>query len=472
MKKLDKLILTAFLGPFFLTFVVVVFILLTQYLLKYLEDFVGKDLGFSVFAELIFYFSLNMVPVALPLAILLSSLMTFGNLGEHFELTAIKSAGISLTRALLPIGFIVILLSVVAFFFNNNIVPKANLKAYSLLYDIRQKKPALDFKEGAFYNGLPGYSIKVSKKYPDGRTLKNLMIYDHSQGKGNTDLIIADSGKMYMAYNDKYLILELFNGKNFSETQDNERPQGYTFLRNQFKKSKMVFSLESFELNRTKEELFATNKLMLNVAELQRTSDSLRNEKTNIEKSLEGNVKPYYSFHTRQDTVSRNVSKAQAIDVNDSLVKANKQQILNRAVNQARSIKAFTSTHVERMYHLTKDSNIFEIEKYRKYTQSLACIIMFLIGAPLGAIIKKGGFGIPVLISIIFFILFYVLSIMGEKWAKESLVDVPIGMWWANCMLFPVGLFFWYKARKDSRLLETDIYTPLISGVKKIFKKK
>src|SRR5690606_10470550 len=146
-------------------------------------------------------------------------------------------------------------------------------------------------------------------------------------------------------------------------------------------------SLESFELNRTKEELFATNKLMLNVAELQRTSDSLRNEKTNIEKSLEGNVKPYYSFHTRQDSVSRKVTKAQVIDLSDSVVKANKQQILNRAVNQARSIKAFTSTHVERLYHLTKDSNIFEIEKYRKYTQSLACIIMFLIGAPLGAII-------------------------------------------------------------------------------------
>jgi len=471
MKKLDKLILTAFLGPFFLTFVVVVFILLTQYLLKYLEDFVGKDLGFSVFAELIFYFSLNMVPVALPLAVLLSSLMTFGNLGEHFELTAIKSAGISLTRILVPIGFIVAVLSVVAFFFNNNVVPKANLKAYSLLYDIRQKKPALDFKEGAFYNGLPGYSIKVGKKFPDGRTLKHLMIYDHSTGRGNTDLIVADSGKMYMAYNDKYLILELFNGKNYSETQDNERPQGYTFIRNDFKKSKMIFSLESFELNRTKEELFATNKLMLNVAELQKTSDSLRNEKQNIKKSLEGNVKPYYSYHNREDSVTRKVVAARTLDVDDSVAIANKQHILNRAVNQARSIKAFTSAHVERLYHLTKDSNIFEIEKYRKYTQSLACIIMFLIGAPLGAIIKKGGFGIPVLISIIFFILFYVFSIMGEKWAKESLIDVPIGMWWANCMLFPVGVFFWYKARKDSRLLETDIFTPIFSKVLKVFKK-
>ena len=210
MKKIDKLVIKSFVGPFLLTFVVVVFILLTQYMLKYFDDFVGKGLGAEVFAELLFYFSINMTPVALPLAVLLSSLMTFGNLGEHFELTAIKGAGISLTRALRPLFFFVTLISIVAFLSNNFVVPKANLKAYSLLYDIKQKKPALDIQEGVFYGGIPNFKIKINKKFPDGETIKDVIIYDHSTGLGNRDVILADSGKMYTIKNDRYLMLELF----------------------------------------------------------------------------------------------------------------------------------------------------------------------------------------------------------------------------------------------------------------------
>src|SRR5436190_12033868 len=213
MKRLDKLIIGAFLGPFFLTFSVVLFIFLTQYLLRYLDDFLGKDLGFAVFSELIFYFSMNMVPNSLPLAILISCLMTFGNLGEHHELTAIKSSGISMIRSLIPIFLIVLGISISLFYFNNIIVPKANLKAYSLLYDIRQKKPALNIKEGTFYSDLPGYSVKATKKFPDGKSLKGVMIYNHTAGRGNTDLVIADSGTMYTFANEKYLALELFNGE-------------------------------------------------------------------------------------------------------------------------------------------------------------------------------------------------------------------------------------------------------------------
>src|SRR6478735_8337192 len=212
MKRLDKLILGAFFGPFFLTFTVTLFIFLTQYLLRYLDDFLGKDLGFAVFFELIFYFSMNMVPNSLPLAILISTLMTFGNLGQHHELTAIKASGISLVRALTPIFLVVVGISIGLFYFNNVIVPKANLRAYSLLYDIRQKKPALNIKEGSFYNGLPGFSVKVTKKFPDGRSLKGVMIYNHTEGRGNTDVIVADSGYMYTFFDDKYLALELFHG--------------------------------------------------------------------------------------------------------------------------------------------------------------------------------------------------------------------------------------------------------------------
>lgn len=461
-----------------------------------------------------------MVPVALPLAILLSSLMTYGNLGEHFELTAIKSAGISLTRTLVPIFFIVILLSIVAFYFNNNVVPKANLKAYSLLYDIRQKKPSLDFKEGAFYNGLPGYSIKVSHKYPDGKSLKNVMIYNHSQGRGNTDLIVADSGQMFMIHDDKYLVLELYNGKNYSEMQETGKQVSNTFMRNEFEKTRMVFSLASFELSRTKEELFATNKLMLNVDQLKVTVDSLRNEKLQVETSLSTNIQPYYAYYnyrdttgydmssenkkkegeekdkesgvkedvkikknlrlnhkkqeeTKQDSVSKKNpvsaeitlkseaakdSAGSVIAANEEFDKELKTQILSRAVNQARSIKAYTSSHLDRVKFLTREANMYDIEMYRKFTQSIACLIMFLIGAPLGAIIKKGGLGVPVIISVVFFITFYVISLTGEKWAKEGVMPVAMGMWGVNFLLLPVGLFFLKQARNDSRLLESDSY--------------
>ncbi|MFL5728015.1 MAG: LptF/LptG family permease, partial [Cytophagaceae bacterium] len=404
MKKLDKLIISAFVSPFLLTFFVVVFILLTVYLLSYLDDFIGKNLGFAVFSELIFYFSINMMPVALPLAILLSALMTYGNLGEHHELTAIKSSGITLIRAMMPIFLISIALTIGAFYFNNIIVPKANLKAFSLLYDIRQKRPAVDFKEGTFYNGLPGYSVKVSKKYPDGRTIGGVMIYNHTGGRGNTDLIVADSGKVYTFNHEQYLALELFKGCHYMEYAENVNNL-YTkdFIRNNFSRSKLVFSLSGF--NRTPEELFAGNKKMKNVVQLRHDTDSIRSEYSTVKEQVNKNVLPVYIFGLfTKDSLSPAKNNV-AINEKKNYTKPEVSIILNRAANQARTVKAYTTSHIERMNFLRQDANDFEIEMHRKYTQSIACLILFLIGAPLGAIIRKGGFGIPVLISIIFFIL-------------------------------------------------------------------
>lgn len=579
-KKLDKLIIGAFLGPFILTFVVVVFILLTQYLLKYVDDFVGKNLGLSVFAELIFYFSLNMVPLALPLAILLSSIMTFGNLGEHHELTAIKSSGISLLRILLPISFFVVAFMVGSFFFNNIVVPKANLKAFSLLYDIRQKKPALDIREGVFYNGIPGYSIKVAKKYPDSRSLKEVLIYNHSNGSGNTDVIIADSGIMYTFNHEQYLALELFNGDSYTEYLSNNSNPLYPrqFIINEFDKTKLVFSLASFGLSRTPQELFSGNRLMKNIDMLNRDRDSLDREREKINKDLPANLRSFSTYNIMADTVANastkigagaisnfkmdTVGKAKGDTSNkiksdtinkatgkiktdttakfsaiarakkraskiksDTLVKASaknkartianakigalkakvdtsktkadtldkskvaslikpktfrkdsfdvrqKKIILNRAVSIARSIKTYTGVNLERMDYLRREAHVNEIEKYRKYTQAVTCLVMFLIGAPLGAIIRKGGLGIPVLISIIFFILYYVLSIIAEKWAKESVIAVPVGMWAANVILFPVGLIFLIQAKNDSRIFEFNFNFAFLKKIKKFFRKK
>lgn len=600
MKKLDKLILQSFIGPFILTFLVVVFILLTQYMLKYFEEFVGKDLGFNVFAELIMYFSINMTPVALPLAVLLSSLMTFGNLGEHFELTAIKSSGISLIRILLPLFVFVCIVSVLAFFSNNYIVPKANLNAYSLLYDIKQTKPSLDLKEGAFYNGIPNYSIKVNKKFPDGETLGDLIIYDHSAGQGNTKVILADSGKMMTIHNNTYLLLELYNGNSYTEIESKGSRIGKNtiedFHRNSFDESKIVLSLASFGLKETKKELFASNKLMLSATQLTADVDSMKQEALNLKYEMFSNLDRYFSYHLKnkikvpeelipnkisevlnhirpdlevenpdsanmtrakykskdlpnikakktpivpkknlpkRDKVavkkpkkkintpskfytlgpSRSLTNTFDLDMNYGLIKTGlhtdsvllgyhnvlfnshavmesaqitlsveetkwakfdsiyqkpnvQEKVVSQALSQARYIKNNVSMQATRIKTLDKNINTYIIEKNKKFSQAVACIIMFLIGAPLGAIIKKGGLGIPVIISVCFFIVSYVLSITGEKWGKEGIIDPVFATWISNILLLPFGLVFLQQARNDVRVFESDFYKVMFDKIK------
>lgn len=467
MKKLDKLILRSFIGPFLLTFAVVEFILLTQYMLKYLDDLVGKDLGFGVIAQLLMYFSLNMAPVALPLAVLISSLMTYGNLGEHHELTAIKTSGISLIRILLPVFIFTIFLALGAFFFNNRIVPKANLKAYSLLWDIRQKKPSLDIRENIFYNGIPGYSIKVTEKLgEEGDILKGIMIYDHSAGQGNTMVIIADSGRMYTKYNEQYLAFDLFNGKIYAEQASNNRNNDQAgFMRQKFTSQKMLFNLASFNLDRTREDLFKGSRMMLNIKELRHVTDSLKNQLGQERKLITPNLGPYYSYFKADST--KRIASPKIITVSKKSIAKLNPSVIALAANKARNIKSFTAAYTEKMKGTYRESNNYQIEIFRKFTQSAACVIMFLIGAPLGAIIKKGGLGMPVLISILFFIIFYVLTILGEKWGREGIVVVGAGMWAANLILLPIGLFFLYQARNDSSLLETDFWRRLTLRLKR-----
>ena len=555
MLKLDKLILKSFIGPFLLTTALATFILLIQYMLKYFDDFVGKDLGFDVFAELIFYFSLNMLQVALPLGVLVSSLMTFGNLGENFELTAIKSAGLSLIRVLLPVFYFVVVLAIGAFFFNNHVVPSANLKAFSLLYDIKKKKPGLDIKEGVFYGGIPDYNIKVKEKLPDGKTLKDVIIYDHTDGSGNNRVILADSSKMFTMYGDRYLKLELYNGNYYSDEETKRRSDVNRLTRTSFDQMDIVFNLSSFDLKRTKEELFQNNRQMKNIAELSSDIDSL-NESVWISKyefiermggfryHLVDKVSvmlDYFGEKIERDTLSEekdtektpltisdSIAKVQMetmdptnrpdgrlgklitersastfidkeglgdVPLNgtageipkpeepkvlvdtlswaflDSAVSRRNREVFLTAKNQAQKIKVNLNSMASRVDILTHDINKFQIEKYKKYSQAVACIVMFLIGAPLGAIIKKGGLGVPVIISIFFFIIYYVLTIMTEKWAKEGLYNPVIAVWTADIVLFPIGLFFLRQARIDARLFDSDIYTIWLEKFLARFKK-
>jgi lipopolysaccharide export system permease protein len=498
MKKLDKLILISFLGPFVLTFLVVVFILLNIHMLKYFDDIIGKDLGWDVIGQLLFYFAIFNTPVALPLAVLLSSLITFGNLGEHFELTAIKSLGISLVRSLWPIFAFVLVLTWAAFMVGNYLVPKAALEAYSLLYDIKQKKPALDLRQGAFYNSIPDISIKVNEKDPETGILKGVIIYDHRGRSGNKEVIIADSGRMYTIMNDQYLKLELFNGYNYSEgagsgSSVSTSTQDETYSKTQFTKTQIVFDLSSFGLNRTDKKWFQSNRIMRNMKELETDMDSVHTEILNQRMTLYSSSNQVFDYHHKRDSiqwpeeVKKLKKKRDSIDaangsvaiqtlsyvpfMSDSVAR-NKAKILSDSIfktpyTQADIARALNQTRMVKSQLLNSNAQVksyktgfveFEVQWHKIMAQAVACIAMFLIGAPLGSIIKKGGLGVPVLMSIFFFIIFYVLTLMGEKWAKQGVVEVPIGMWLANMVLFMIGLIFLRQARADARLFDSDFY--------------
>jgi lipopolysaccharide export system permease protein len=523
MKKIDKLILSSFLGPFILTFLVVVFILLNIHMLKYFDDIIGKDLGWGVIGQLLFYFAIFNTPVALPLAVLLSSLITFGNLGEHFELTAIKSLGISLIRSLIPIFVFVLFLTGGAFLVGNYLVPKAALEAYSLLYDIKQKKPALDLRQGAFYNSIPDISIKVNEKMPDG-TLQGVIIYDHRGKTGNKDVIKADSGKMYTILNDQYLKLELFHGYNYTEGsgKDNDITSGQgkssddSYRRTEFSKSQIVFDLSSFGLNRTDKKWFQSNRIMRNMGELSKDVDSVSTVIKTEQIAIYASASKLYNYHFKNDSIqwpedikllkkrrdsialakrvadpntpiTTTSSSANALAISkvtsESITAKDKQTSdslfqspysaseISIALNQARMIKAQLIAHNTNIKSYVSERRIFDIQWHKILAQSIACIAMFLIGAPLGAIIKKGGLGVPVLMSILFFILFYVLSLMGEKWAKQGLFSVVADMWLANMILAFIGLIFLRQARLDARLFDSDFYNVLWDKLKRRFSK-
>jgi lipopolysaccharide export system permease protein len=574
MKKIDKLIFKSFIGPFFLTFCVVVFIFLLQFLLRHFDDIVGKGLSWDVYARLLGYFSINMTPVSFPLAVLLSSLMTYGNLGEHSEITALKGAGISLTRTLVPMFVFSIFLTFLAYLSNNYFVPKANLKAYSLLYDIRQKAPALNIKEGVFYKEIPGYQIKVNKKYKDGKSLKDVIIYNHSRKSGNTDVTIADSGRMYTIMHDRYLVMELFRGSNYSEQEKEikktrsryNRYEAQPFSRNEFNHSKFVFSMAAFDLKRTKEELFAGHRYMKNTRELARDIDSMQADIKLAKFEAFRNLKNKFNYHldnmpipeelnpetygrtASKDTLksemlkSRSLNSGKAVNFSseseetDTLKRMVRQAdssrsnvaslsrsgILNGRLNtrfkpdssQAAhrilqpekahsdrpSIKTFaadsilnghydnkrmmttavTNARFVKNHILVTSSKVgvkreelikSKLQRYKIFSQAFACMIMFLIGAPLGSIIKRGGLGFPVIVSIGFFIIFYVFMNMGEKWANEEIITPFFGAWMANVILLPFGFFFLRQARLDARLFDTDFYSVSVDQIKTYLQK-
>lgn len=467
--KLSRLVLVEFAGPFISTFFISLFVLLMQFLWKYIDDLVGKGLEWWTIVKLLTFTITTLVPLALPLAILVSSIMTFGNLAERYEIVAVKSAGISLQRLMMPLLLTAVAISVGAFFFSNYILPWSNLKAGALLYDVRQQKPAFAIKEGVFYNGIDGYSLKVGEKDKDGKGIRNIMIYDHTAAQGNKKVIVADSGKMELSTDKNFLVLTLRNGTSYEEQSKRRNSfDSRPHLRYAFAEQVIRFDLTSFQLNRTDEDLFRDNNQMMNIFQLKAALDTFIVQRNARQRQFESDIKPYYNF-LRDTTVLANVPKVQALTQLADTSIANKKSVYEYSLNQARAIKSYINGSDEELSARLRQILRYKIEIHRKFTLSIACFILFLIGAPLGSIIRKGGIGLPIVISIAFFLVYHIISITGEKMAKEGQIPPWQGMWQSSIILLPIGIFLAYKATHDSALFDADAY---LSIFKKLGRKK
>jgi lipopolysaccharide export system permease protein len=457
-----------------LTLFIALFILLMQFLWKYIDDLVGKGLEWHVIGELLFYATATLVPMALPLAILLSSIMTFGNLGEHYELVAMKSSGLSLWRIMSPLIFTTFGISIIAFYFSNYVLPQANLKMGSLLFDVREQKPALQIKEGIFYNGIDGYSIRVGKKNKDGKTIYDIMIYDHSQSqyRGNTVLIIAQEGKMEMSQDKAFLILDLKNGRKYEEKiKGVDIRSDHELMRLKFKEQKVVFDLSGFKLQRTNEELFKSNYQMLNLHQLNTAIDSLYLKALRKQDETVNQITRNYLGKTNMLVQKADSMHLEPVSENAiaRIRPEDRLKVLETAANLARAAKQTIDASVTEL-RVNEDVIMrHKVEWHKKFTLSFACLVLFFIGAPLGAIIRKGGLGMPVVVSVVFFIIFHVLSITGEKFAKEGILPAWQGMWMASAILLPVGILLTWRATADSSLFDIDAYTRFF---KKLFRRE
>lgn len=478
MKTLHRFILKSYLGPLVMTFFISMFILLMQFLWKYIDDLVGKGLDADVIAELLLYASAGLVPMALPLATLLASLMTMGNLGENNELLAMKSAGISLPRIMIPLIFVTIFISTGAFFFANNVLPYTNLKISTLLYSVKQQKPELIIKEGVFTNLIEGYSIKVADKDQKTSLLKKILIYDHSNDKGNTTVTFADSGYMKPTSDQQFLVATLFNGYTYKEVTDSKTPKKnpgnkYPAQKQSFSKQVIVFELRGFGLQRTDESFFKDSYQVLNLSQLGKTRDSLSNAfkdqaKVFSRNLLQNSLMRNHNWIDRREGVIPTY-KLNADSIYNTYNKVQQQEVIERALDYARSSKSYITSTKEEFFYKKKYIARHRVEWNRKFTLAFACFVFFFIGAPLGAIIRKGGLGMPVIISVLFFIIYYIITITGEKFAKELVWDVPAGMWLSSFILLPLGVFLSYKATNDSAIMNSDFY---IEKLKKLVRFK
>lgn len=478
MKKIHKLVLKAYVGPLLAVFFIVQFILMMNFVWRYIDELTGKGLATSTIAELLICGSINMIPMGLPLAMLLSAIMTMGNLGENFELLAMKSAGLSLMRILKPLLVVVFMVSIGSFFIQNNLVPYSNQRMYDILYDIKEQRQELKFQDGVFFNGLPDMSIRVGHQDPNSGLLTDVLIYDTRSNNGNMTTTLADSGYIHMSPDKTYLYVTLFNGRTYEHTRNSQWYDRNTMRQHDFERQDGTIPIEKITGNSGSKQYNESQ--TRNMVELEELMDSLHIQ---IEQSTMATYQPLLKqqLFLRDTTIipgsrgSVDRSTYRAFSHYDSLPNLSMRErakVYSTAASSARSAQGSYSFDEHTSKVAITQLYRSEVEWHRKLTLPVAIILFFMIGAPLGAIIKKGGLGLPIVISVIFFVFYYVVSTSGEKMAKEGTWESLYGMWLPVVVLTPISIYLTFKATNDSSLLDMDWYDVRIRKFRRAVSKR
>ena len=473
MKSIHKLVLKSYLGPMILTFFIVMFVLMMNFVWRYIDELVGKGLSAGIIIELMSYAMANMIPMGLPLSMLLAAIMTMGSLGENYELLAMKSAGMSLVRITKPLIILVGFIAVGSFFIGNDLVPYANRKMYSIIYDIRQQKQTLEFQDGLFFNGIDNMSIRVGHQDPETHLLRDVLIYDNRQANGNMNTIVADSGYIRLSDDKRYLLVTLFHGQTYEQARNSQWYTKSSLRHHTFDLQKQIIRMDGFAMGRSDANQFS-NSQTKDISELQHDIDSLE---LKVNAATTSSYEPLLKeqIFVRDNSVlpqpdslrvdKRDYGNLMAMDSIARLPVREKEEVWDNArtlAKNSRNMFAFDETTAKDALNQLYRS---KVEWHKKISLPVSIIIFFLIGAPLGAIIRRGGLGLPVVVSIIFFVIYYIISLSGEKLAKEGSWDAVYGMWLSTFILTPIAVYLTYKATNDSSLLDTDWYAGKIKAV-------
>jgi lipopolysaccharide export system permease protein len=483
-KKIDSYLLKTFLGLLAMTFMICIFILLMQFVWMHVKDLVGKGVEVNVLAEFFIYAVASVVPLALPLAILLASLMSFGNLGEKTELTAMKAAGISLFRIMRPLTISIMFICGGAFLFSNYVLPVSQVKLWALIFSLRQKSPELEIPQGEFYDGIDGYNIYVRHKDPQKGMLYDMMIYDYSEGFQNATVMVADSGQLFFTEDNKHLLLRLYSGESFENLDRQQKratqsEKNIPYRRESFTMKQMLIDFD-MEFNRYDESVLKDQHVSKNVGELVQSIDSV--QILAHDRSAEQSAVIVDSRYFGRERQSGRDLESEALGAPsnrvyhlDSLLASMSAEDRHRSASAALEKAKAQRDQVDYNALMLDDYQRYirrhEIELHRKFTLAFACLVFFFIGAPLGAITRKGGLGMPVVISVVMFIIYYIIDNTGYKMAREALWPCWAGMWLSSMVLLPIGIFLTYKAATDSALFNPEAWIKIFGKLKRFIYK-
>ncbi|MCF8236532.1 MAG: LptF/LptG family permease [Saprospiraceae bacterium] len=506
MKRIDWYLIRSFITPFVGTFFIALFVLILQVLWVYIDDIIGKGSSLLFILEMIFYLSMSLVPLALPIAVLISSVMVFGNLAERYELSSMKSAGISLGRVMRPLFFLVLGVSVFSFVCSNWFIPIANLKGKTRLYDVRKQKPSLNLEAGTFNSDFNEYVIFVGHKSDDGLTIYDVMVYPEDNSR-QFQVITAKEGRFYTSDDGRFLIMELDNGHQYQETDQQQGTGGRPFIRTTFSHWEKKFDLGQFDLDRTDEESFKTNASVMTIAQINDSRDSVAHIRAARNATFQKQIRPYLPRPGDRDSalIARQVrampqpvpGKEKTQDITgtvpafepvavdqiasiDSLpavshfletfLPRDRTLLVNRARTMARSVQGEIASTQRMNEEISKSLAKYDIEVHSKFSLAAICLIFLLIGGSMGAIVRKGGFGYPMLIAIVFFIFFMIISMLFKNLAEKLVISPFLGAWMACLVLLPVGVFLTARAMKDAKIVDVDkVIQPVLGIIRRVF---